>query len=133
MGNVYAPVLDTALIKTKVFTLNLAQAAATYDLLACNAGGGVMIESVQFFGTVVGATFTAVTCQSNNTVPEELLSAAEGAVVNIVAGKNIKNYSTPFYLAASKKLQYTISGSTGTGTVLAIVKYRPTVAGADIS
>lgn len=127
------PVQDTHLTKTKEFTLNLAQAAATYDLATVNAVGGMVIEEVVFFGITVGATFTAVTVQSNNTVSEELLSAAEGAVANIIAGKNIKVHSSPFYLPATKKLQYTISGSTGTGSVRAIVKYRPSVSGADIS
>jgi hypothetical protein len=118
-------------MKTKVFTMNLAQAANTYDLCTCT--GGVLIDTVQIFGAVVGATFTAVTMQTSNTVPEEILSAAEGAVANIVAGKNIKSFTTKFYLATTKKIQYTISGSTGTGSCSIIVTYRPCINGAEIA
>ncbi len=129
----WAPVADTTQTKSKVFTLNLAQAAATYDLATCNALGGVHIISIDFYCTVVGATFTSVSCQTNDTTAVEFMSAVEGGVANITAGKNVKNYTTQSYLHTSKKIQYTIVGATGTGTIIAIVRYQPSVAGVDIS
>lgn len=129
----FAPPPDTQVIKAKVFTMNLAQAAATYDLATCNAVGGVKIIDITFYVTVVGATFTSVSCQTNNTTADEFLSAAEGAVANITASKILKKYTTGSYLHTSLKIQYTIVGATGSGTVLVIVRYQPTVSGADIS
>lgn len=128
------PVADTSLPKVKVFTLNLAQAAGTYDLATVNATGGVVIESVQLYESVAGATFTSVAIQSNDTTAVTILTAGEGAVANLTVGKNIaKAFTGPTYLEASKKLQYTIVGSTGTGTMKAIIKFIPSVAGSDLS
>lgn len=129
--SIYAPIPDTSVMKTKKFDMNLAQAAASYVLCTCT--GGVLIDTVQIFGAVVGATFTAATLQTDNTVPEEILSAAEGAVANIVAGKNIKSFTTKLYLPTAKKINYTISGATGTGSCLVIITYRPVINGADIA
>lgn len=133
MSSQFGPTVDTSLAKVKVFTLNLAQAAATYDLATCNAIGGVVVESINFYQSVAGATFTSVSVQTNDTTPVEALSAVEGALAGLTVGKNIKLFSTKTYLHTSKKIQYTIVGSTGTGTMLAIVTYRPTVNGADIA
>lgn len=130
----WAPVPDTGMSRVKVFTANLAQAAATYDLATVNVTGGIVIHDVQIYCSVAGATFTSVAIASNDTTPVALLSAAEGAVANLTAGKNIaKAFTGPTYLHTSKKLQYAIVGSTGTGTLLVVVRYLPTVAGADIS
>lgn len=129
-----SPVPDTFIEKCKVFTLNLGQAAGTYDLATCNAVGGVVIRDVQLYETVVGATFTSVSIQTNDTTAVTILTAGEGAVANLTAGKNIaKAFTGPTYLHTSKKIQYTIAGSTGSGTMLAIIRYQPSVAGADLS
>lgn len=133
MASSYGPIPDTQLSKTKVFTINLAQAAGTYDLAVANAIGGSVIESVNFYESVAGATFTSVSVQTNDTTPVEMLSAVEGALAGLTVGKNIKLFNTQTYLHTSKKLQYTILGLTGSGTMLAIVRYRPSVSGADIS
>lgn len=130
----FAPTPDTSLIKTKVFTANLAQAAATYDLATCNATGGVVIHDVQIYVATAGATFTSVAIATNDTTAVAILSAAEGAVANLTVGKNVaKAFTGPTYLHTSKKIQFTMVGSTGTGSLLVIVRYQPSVAGADIS
>ena len=130
----WAPIPDTFVSKTKVFTANLAQAANTYTLATCNASGGVIILGVEIYCSVVGATFTSVSIQTNDTTPVEFLSAVEGAVANLTAGKNIAKAWVPTtYLHTSKLIQYTIVGATGTGTLLVIVHYQPTVAGANIT
>lgn len=135
MGDVWAPsVSDTSQIKCKQFTANLAQAAASYDLATCNATGGVVIQDIQVYCSVVGAVFTSVSIQSNDTAAVVVLSALEGALANLTVGKNIaKAFTGPTYLAAGKKLQYTLLGATGTGTLLVTIRYQSTVAGADIS
>ena len=125
---------DTTQQKCKVFTANLAQAAATYDLATVNAVGGVVILGVDVYCVTAGATFTSVAIASNDTVPVAILSAVEGAVANLSAGKNIaKAFTGPTYLHTGKKLQYAIVGVTGTGSLRVIVRYQPSAAGADLS
>lgn len=125
---------STSLIQTKVFTANLAQAAATYDLATCNATGGVIIQDVQLYMSVAGATFTSVAIQTTDTTPVVILTALEGALANLTVGKNVtKVFLGPTYLHTSKKIQYTLVGVTGTGTMLVVIRYQSTVGGADIS
>jgi len=125
---------ETSQQKVKVFTLNLAQAAATYTLATCNAVGGVLILGVDIYVATAGATFTSVSIQTNDTTAVEILSAAEGAVANLTVGKNVaKTFTGPTYLHTSKLITYTIIGATGTGSLRVIVRYTPTLSGADIS
>jgi len=134
MSGANAPTLDTTQHKIKTFTANLAQAAATYDLAQVNAIGGVKIIDIQIYTLVAGATFTSVSIQTNDTTAVNILTAAEGAVANLTVGKNIaKAFTGPTYLHTSKKIQFTIAGATGTGSLLVVVTYHPTVSGADIS
>lgn len=128
------PLPETSLPKTKVFTANLAQAASTYTLATCNASGGVIILGMEIYCSVAGATFTSVSIQTNDTTAVEFLSSTEGGVANLTAGKNIvKAWVPTTYLHTSKLIRYTIDGSTGTGTLLVVIRYQPTVAGADIT
>jgi hypothetical protein len=127
-------VLDTNQLKCKQFTANLAQAAGTYDLAVANATGGVVIHDVQIYVATVGATLTSVAIQTNDTTPVIMLTAIEGAVANLTVGKNVaKVFTGPTYLHTSKKIQYTIVGVTGTGSLLVTVRYQSSVAGADIA
>lgn len=117
------------------FTANLAQAAGTYDL--CTASGDVLINEYDLavLCTVVGATFTSVSIQSDQTTPEVLLSSAEGAVANLTASKNIVRAVArgSFILRSGNKIQYTIAGSTGTGTLVVGIPYTPLTVGASIA
>lgn len=134
MGDTFAPVPDISQLRVKAFTANLAQVASTYDLATVNAVGGVLIHDVQIYTPSAGATFTSVSIQTNDTTPVVVLSAVEGAVANLTAGKNIvKAFTGPTYLHTSKKIQFTLIGTTGTGSLLVVVRYQSTVAGADIS
>lgn len=134
MSQSFGPLADTAQIKCKTFTANLAQAAATYDLATCNAIGGVVILGIDIYVVTAGATFTSVAIATNDTTVVPILSAVEGAVANLTVGKNVvKAFATQTYLHTSKKIQYTIVGATGTGSLLIVVRYQPTVSGADIS
>jgi hypothetical protein len=113
------PVLD---ICTQ-FTMNLAQAAATYDL--CTASGGdVLVWAVNCHCTVVGATWTSVTIQSNATTNFVVMNATQGARANFTAGKDVALTWTQvekFLVRSGNKIQYTIAGSTGTGSAVVTV------------
>jgi hypothetical protein len=126
--------LDTDKLRCKVFTANLAQAAGTYDLAAANATGGVIIHDIQIYVVTAAATLTSVAIQTNDTTSVPILSAVEGAVANLTVGKNVsKVFNGPTYVHTSKKIQYTLVGTTGTGSLLVVVRYQPTTNGADIS
>lgn len=132
MSSSFGPVQDVTLTKSATLTLNLAQSAATYDA-GTVAGGAIMILDAVLYVTVVGATFTAVTVQTNTTTAVELLSVSEGAVANVTAGKNLKVFTTQTIIPSGSKIQYTISGSTGTGTILLYLRYQPMANGAVIA
>lgn len=111
---------------TKAFTLNPIQVAATYDL-ATVAGGDIAITSVKVnVGTAVtGLVSIALT---DNDAGTSIMSAAEGAVANLLLNTLVKTYSTSFILHSTKKLQYTIVGTGLTGTASVTVTYMPLVA-----
>ena len=130
--------VDTSVAKVKQFTLSLAQAAATYDLATVNATGDILILDVNIHCITAGATFTSVAIATNDTTAVSLLSAVEGAVANLTAGKNIVKVfpvanTGPILLRSGKKIQYTIVGATGTGTLLVTLRYQAVANGADIS
>jgi hypothetical protein len=114
-------------------TANLAQAASTYDL--CTASGGdVVIEKILLLVSVAGATFTSVSFQTNDTTVLSILDAL--GVASVTLGKSLTTTWTqaqPQALRSGKKIQYTIVGSTGTGTIQAYVWYRPLASGAVLS
>ena len=114
------------------FTINLAQAAGTYDL--CTAAGDVLIEDVQYQVITAGATFTSVAVKNNESTLYTLLTAVEGAVANILAGTTLRPAAVQkLRLPSGKKLQYIIVGATGTGVIKAVVTYRPITGGASLS
>ena len=112
-------------------TMDLAQAADTYDLIT--AAGDVLIKKVIFYVSTVGATFTSVSVQTDDTTSLELLSAVEGAVAELTAGRNLKAITTPFRLSDGQKIQFTIVGATGTGEIKVAVIYQAISANASIS
>ena len=118
------------------FTANLAQAAATYDL--CTASGGDILIDLYTLGIYVhaaGATFTSVSIQTNQTNNTIIMSAVEGAVANLIAQKNIVR-AIPviggLVLKSGQKIQYTIVGATGTGTLNVLIPFIPITAGATL-
>jgi len=125
----FASVPDTQITKVAALTINLAQAAATYDA-GTVSGGPVMLMTWGVYVSVVGTLFTSVSVQTNDTVPVELLSAAEGALANVLAGKNLKVSNTAIIIPSGKKIQYTLIGLTGTGTMLLYAVYKPLAVGA---
>jgi len=104
----------------KSFTANLAQAAGTYDL--CVASGDVLIDlqKIALYMATAGATFTSVSVQTNQTAVITILSSVEGAVANLTAQKHVVRAiptNPVLHLASGQKIQFTIVGSTGTGSM----------------
>jgi len=120
--------------KIREFTLNLAQAAATYDVTQA-LSGAVFVEDWALQVSVVGAVFDSVSIQTDDTTPWELLSAVEGAVANLLDGANLQPAAKgkAFRLAVGKKIQFTLAGALGTGELKLAVRYRETTGGARLS
>lgn len=114
-------------------TINLAQAAASYDILL--AAGDILIEDYNMYVSTVGATFTSVSIQTNDTVPFNLLTAGEGTAAAVTAGNQMLSayVRRAFRLSTGKKVQFTLIGATGTGEIKLTVRYRPISVGATLT
>lgn len=136
MATIFQPASPTAL-QAKSFTANLAQAAATYDL--CTASGGdvlIDLQKLAIYVATAGATLTSVSIQSNQSNITTILSAVEGGVANLIAQKNLVRVIPVIgglLLASGQKLQYTIVGLTGTGSLTVAIPFMAMTAGATIS
>lgn len=135
MGHTYEPIPWWMKRPTSTLTANLAQAAGTYDL--ATAAGDVLINlsDVAIYVATAGATLTSVAIVTNQTNATTILSAAEGAVANLVAQKNlVRAVACPsIVLKSGQKIQYTIVGATGSGSLQVTIPYIPLSAGATLS
>jgi hypothetical protein len=120
---------NTSIVGTEK-AVNCAQAAGTYDLFT--ATGDCLVEVNTYYQITAGATFTSLAIQTDDTTPFVIMSAAEGAVANLTAQKNITtaNKIAPFLLQNGKKIRMTLVGTTGTGTGMLAVQYTPVTTGA---
>lgn len=129
--NVYGA---TEVMLKKQATLNLAQAAGTYDLVTASGDVFIPLKELALYMATAGATFTSVAIQTNQTTPEVVLTAGEGAVASLPAQKIVVHANEKgIYLASGQKIQYTIVGSTGTGSMIATIFYRAVSAGATLT
>lgn len=119
------------------FTANLAQAAATYDLCtATNGDVNIDVRGLSIYVATAGAVLTSVAIQTNQTNNTALLSAVEGAVANLLAQKNLVRAIPTIgglLLKSGQKLQYTLVGATGSGSLNVTVPYMPVTAGATLA
>lgn len=121
----------------KITTIDINQPADDYTLLVAG-GGAVLIESVALRLPSVDcsddAALTAISLETDDTTPVEILTAANGAVANLTAEAQFV-YTTPFVLAEGKGIVLTIAGGAAdAATVCTLaVKYRALEAGAYLS
>lgn len=119
--------------QSKEVAVNMAQAAGTYTLLT--ATGDVLVTANRLYQITIGAVFTSAAIQTNDTTPFAVMTATEGLLTNLTAGKNITtaNINAPFLLRSGQTIQLTMAGTTGTGTATLGVVYMPLTAGATLS
>ena len=125
------PCVDS--IKPFEFTLNLAQVANTYD--ACVASNGdVMILGANLYVVTAGTIFTSVSVQTNQTNFLTLMTAGEGALANILAQAHpvcaAQAWIAPWTLRNGQKIQYTMVGALGTGSMRLFGYFIPITPGA---
>lgn len=99
-------------MQSKAVTIDLAQAANTYDLFLVTAQP-VILEALLFalpnIDVSDDATITSISIHTNDATPVVLVSAAAGAKANLTAEHQLASRS-PVYLAVGKKIQLTIAG-----------------------
>lgn len=108
-------------------TIDLQQVAGDYDLYTAT-GGTVYIETFALTLPNVDcsddAALTGITVQSDMATPDEIISAAAGAVANLTANKAF-SYSSPlFALTVGKKIQLTIAGGAADAATVCTVTCR---------
>ena len=119
-------------------TLDLSQVApATYD--AATAVGDVLVVGMALYvSTVGGGDLTSVSIQTDATTPIVLLTAAEGAVANLLAQchplAQFQLFPSRWTLRSGQKIRYSLiaSGAAHTGALKLIIEYRPISAGASL-
>lgn len=132
-------VFEPVPISTKragLFTANLAQAAGTYDLATASGDMVINLADIAVYVATAGATFTSVSIQTNQTNATTIMSSGEGAVANLTAQKNVVRAIAgcqSIVLKSGQKIQFTIAGSTGTGSLNVAIPYMPLSAGAVLS
>lgn len=108
-------------------TINLQQAANTYDLFVAT-GGSVYVE---YFSLTMPAspdvtddvTITSIAVVTDTTAVITLLSAANGAKANLIANTAFP-YATPFALPVGKKIRLTIAGGASDASTVCVTSCR---------
>lgn len=106
-------------------SITLTDVAGSYDI-ATATDGDIIVEDVLLYMVTAGATFDSVSIQTDDTTPFVVMTDVEGAVGNLTAQTTVKtaNSQKSFYLESGKKLQYTITGATGSGSCYIVIKYK---------
>lgn len=116
-------------------TLDLSQAANTYDLFT--ASGDIMSLGTAIISLAAATTFTSVEVSVNFSTAFVILTTANGARANWTSGAAMTTTlgvnQKGLYIPSGKKVQYTIAGSTGTGSGRMVCVYRPLSAGARLA
>lgn len=116
-------------------TIDLNQAAATYDLFT-GTTQVVMLESlvIQMPVGAAGGALTSISIQTNDATPQVLISAVQGAVINLTS-ENQLIWTGKIRVATGKKIQLTIGGgATGAAYVCNVVaELRAVVSGGSLS
>lgn len=124
---------DNEKVVVKEFSLNAIQAAATYDL-ATATGGDIYIKSAKVYVGTAVTNLTSLSIQTNSTTVFSIMTSTEGLLAGLTADKMVTTvFSGPLFLASTKKIQYTIAGTTpGAGTVKLVVEFMRCAPGADL-
>ena len=118
--------------QVKATTIDLNQAAGTYDLFTC-ATQPVMLSSlvIRMSGGAVAGAVTSISIQTNDATPQVLITAAQGAVANLLNQAQLFWSGNKAYLAVGQKIQLTIAGgAAGVAKVCDVVcEYESIVTG----
>lgn len=116
------------------FTADLSAGIGTFDL--CTAVGWdclVYADTMVFYMSQGGLLVTSLSFATSQSNPTTLLSAVEGALVNLGAQKVVQHaFAGAFILKAGQKIRYTVVGILGSGLCDVKFEYRPLINGARV-
>lgn len=105
--------------KTYYVTLN--RAAGTYDICQAMGPGEVLITQYAIYCNATGNLLTSAKIHTNDATQQELMSAAEGAVANLLGGKLVKAGNMPLVLHNGAKIQITQVGNGDAGSLVVVL------------
>ena len=116
----------------KATTIDLQQAAATYDLVT-GTSQDVLIESLVLRCPVDcsdDATFTGISIQTDDTTAQEFISQANGGKAVLTAQSQLA-WTGAILLKVGKKIQLTIYGNPADEATVCdiVIKYRAVASG----
>jgi hypothetical protein len=123
-------------LMTFATTIDLAQAADDYDLAEA-VDGDCLLQALVFRMPDVDAsddaTLTAISIQTDDSTPYELISAATGAVANLDPEAQLV-WAGTVLLAEGQKVQLTISGGAADAATVCkvVIRYSPVTAAAHL-
>jgi hypothetical protein len=129
-----AYVRQAGVAQIKPTTIDLNQAAATYDLFTGTAQD-VIVEAlvIRMSGGAIAGAVTSISIQTDDTTPQVFINTTDGAVANLTdqAQLSWENAGIVVILKAGKKIQLTIAGgAAGVARVCDVVcKYRAATSG----
>jgi len=116
-------------------TQDLNNVAGDYPLFTGATQAGVIEEIIVIMPDAApGGAITAISVQTNHTTPQVLISAAQGAVANLIAENQLYS-NDPIYIGIDDIVNLTIvtGASAAEYIVTVIVKYRPIVSGGSLT
>jgi hypothetical protein len=120
--------------QVKPTTIDLAQAANTYDLYTCSTQPvvieGLTIQMPAAVNLSDDATITSISIQTNDTTAQTFIPAATAVKASMTAGAQF-SWTGFTRLAVGKKIQLTIAGGAADAASVCLVEvlYHATVAG----
>jgi hypothetical protein len=119
------------------FSLDLTQGAVTATYTACTASGDIMILGCNYYEVVAGGgDLVSLDIATDAGTPLILMSAAEGAVANLLIGSHptsaMQAWVAPWTLRSTQHILYTLTvgGAAHLGSGKLIVRWAPLSAGA---
>ena len=102
---------QAGVMQEKATTIDLNQAANTYDLLTGTAQV-VKLESlvIRMSGGAIGGALTSISIQTDDATPQVFVTAAQGAVANLTNEAQLFWTGQLCYLKVGKKIRLTIAG-----------------------
>ena len=139
MTVIFPPVVTSSnkyagVAKSAVATIDLNQAAASYDLFT-GTGQDVLIDTLVFRmpddSIASNGTLTSITIITDDTTASTFISTAAGAVANLTAEAQLAADIKGIYIKVGSKVQLTIAGGAIGRSVIADVEvsYRAIVNG----
>ncbi len=133
--NFLAVITYAGQLQMKATTIDLNQAAGTYDLYT-GTTQVVDLESfvIRMSGGAIGGALTSISIQTNDATPQIIIPVAQGAVANLTNEAQLSwnaGMAGPINIKVGQKIQLTIAGgAAGVARVCDVVaEYRAVVSG----